>query len=433
MLCKTQPHLGLRIAFAIYLEISMNPKYLRKYAVLYCCVTLLIVTASAAGQAGRLDSTFGNGGIATQQTVVTQNTNFYAVGAVAIQSDGKIVVAGGVPGSNSFTVPAVLRFLSNGGLDPTFGTNGIFVLPNSFGSYAELAIQLDGKVLLGTNTGGPNAEVDRLTSTGQLDASFGSGGRVSFQDSELFGMALQTDGRILAAMLSFLGGPSQVARLLSNGSTDTSFGRSGFAVPPGGPGPLEVLSNGDILVFGGLISRLTSSGAMDTTFGVNAQLLAPTSGHAEAANGDILVAGTLAADPTVPTAGLSAFAYHSVGIGDPAFGHNGGVLTAFPGFPEVSAVGMGLESTGDIVELGTVATRTMGAFGLVRYTPLGQLDTSFGTGGKVTTSFGNGTTTAASAIAIQSDDKIVVAGTVTTVLLHGEFNTALVVARYLAH
>ena len=99
----------------------------------------------------------------------------------------------------------------------------------------------------------------------------------------------------------------------------------------------------------------------------------------------------------------------------------------------VSAVGMGLQSTSDIVELATVSTVPSGAFGLVRYTPLGQLDASFGTGGIVTTSFGTNATTNAAAIAIQTDDKIVVAGTVSKALLHGEFNTSLVVARYLGH
>jgi uncharacterized delta-60 repeat protein len=409
----------------------MNSKFLKKYASLYHCTVLIVVTASAMGQAGRLDNTFGNGGIATQQTVVTQTTNFYSVGGAAIQSDGKIVVVGGVPGSNSFTLPAALRFLSNGSLDTGFGTNGIFVLPNSFGSYAAVAIQTDGKILIGTSAGGPNAEVDRLTTSGHLDSSFGSGGRVSFTLSALLGMALQPDGRILAAVQSIIGGKPKVGRLLSNGSIDASFGTNGFAFPPGAAGALEVLGNGDILVFGNLVSRLTSSGALDTTFGVNGQLLAQSSGHASAANGDILVAGTLVSNPAVPTTGLAAFAYHSIGIGDPAFGKNGGVLTAFPGFPVVTAVGMGLESTGDIVELATVSTTTTGAFGLVRYGTSGQLDTSFGSGGIVTTSFGNSATTIASAITIQSDDKIVVAGTVFTAALHGQFNTSLVVARYL--
>jgi hypothetical protein len=97
----------------------------------------------------------------------------------------------------------------------------------------------------------------------------------------------------------------------------------------------------------------------------------------------------------------------------------------------VAASGLDLESTGDIVELGTVSTRPIEAFGLVRYSPTGQLDTHFGLGGTVTTLFGINSTVTASAIAIQSDDKIVVGGTVLTSALHGQFNTELVVARYL--
>jgi hypothetical protein len=122
----------------------MNSKFAKKYAVLFHCAMLFVVTVSASGQAGKLDPTFGVGGITTVQNVETGNTNFFAIGAVAVQSDGKIVVAGGVPGKNGFTVPAVLRFLSNGGPDKSFGANGTAVLPNSFGSYGTAAIQPDG-------------------------------------------------------------------------------------------------------------------------------------------------------------------------------------------------------------------------------------------------------------------------------------------------
>ena len=142
----------------------MIRKSLKTYAALYCII--VAITASAAGQAGHLDSTFGTGGIATQQTVITQLTNVFSVGGVAIQGDGKIVVVGAVPGNHDFNVPAVLRFLSNGNLDTTFGANGVFVLPSSFGSYATVAIQSDGKILADTNAQAIDGEVDRLTTAG---------------------------------------------------------------------------------------------------------------------------------------------------------------------------------------------------------------------------------------------------------------------------
>ena len=420
----------------------MNSKFY-KYSLCFCA--LLSVTVSAFGQAGQLDATFGKGGIATQQAVTTTE-NFFSVGGVAIQSDGKIVIAGGVPENNG---PALLRFLSNGALDKTFGVNGIAILPNSTVPFSSVAIQSDGKILAGgIGSDGVDGEIDRFTNTGNLDTSFGASGRVIFSMASTQGLAVQPDGRILVALEGIQGSglASQVTRLLNNGAPDTTFGTNGFAVPPGGSGPLAVVANGDILVFSGLISKLTDSGAVDTTFGVSGQLLVPTSVnaqlkaltsvHALAANGDILVAGTLVNDPAIFSSGLAAFAYQSVGIGDPAFGKNGGVSTPFASFPTVIAAGVGVESTGDIVELATlfptVSTVGTGAFGLVRYTPQGQLDTNFGSGGTVATGFGNNATPSASSIAIQSDNKIVVAGTVLTPGLHGALKTALVVARYLS-
>jgi hypothetical protein len=91
-----------------------------------------------------------------------------------LQSDGKIVVVGGVPGNNDFTVPAVLRFQTSGALDKSFASNGVFVLSNSLGSYGAIAIQPDGKILAGTSGSSPTAEGDRFTATGHLDATLGS-------------------------------------------------------------------------------------------------------------------------------------------------------------------------------------------------------------------------------------------------------------------
>ena len=88
----------------------MIRKSLKNFAALYCII--VAIAAFATGQAGHLDNTFGIGGIAMQQTVITQLTNVYSVGGVAIQGDGKIVVAGASPGNNDFNVPAVLRLVT---------------------------------------------------------------------------------------------------------------------------------------------------------------------------------------------------------------------------------------------------------------------------------------------------------------------------------
>ena len=79
---------------------------------------LLIVSQQAAAQAGHLDPTFGSGGIVTTDFGdQTQSGNVASANAVTIQSDGKIVVCGGIPGSSGFPVPAVVRYNSNGSLD----------------------------------------------------------------------------------------------------------------------------------------------------------------------------------------------------------------------------------------------------------------------------------------------------------------------------
>jgi len=88
--------------------------------------TLLIATEQATAQAGRLDPTFGNGGIVTTDCgLQTGSSNAATANAAAIQSDGKIVVVGAAPGSNGFPIAAVARYNSNGSLDTSFGSSGI--------------------------------------------------------------------------------------------------------------------------------------------------------------------------------------------------------------------------------------------------------------------------------------------------------------------
>ncbi|MGA2357183.1 MAG: hypothetical protein ABSG02_22030 [Terriglobales bacterium] len=393
---------------------------------------MIFISASmAAAQAGQLDPTFGSGGIAITDFGVQYQQDIAAVGGVAILTNGEIVVAGGVPAGNSNNFPsfAVALYQTNGSLDTTFGVGGIAIVQTLYGNFAAVVIQSDGKIVAG---GG--ASVVRFNSNGSLDATFGKGGIATLGPFAISAIALQSDGTIAVAagsqlfLLSSSGGVEGESTPLPNFASSAS---------------LKVLSSNKILVGSSLPSfvfRYSSSGALDTTFAVNGQMATPGPANAlaQSANGGVLVAGSLASKVTTPepTLGFVVSSYKSAGIADPRFAKNGGIVTALSGLPSITTSGLGVEpTTGSIVVSGTASNITVGgseqAFGLVRYTALGQLDSSFGTDGSVVTSFPNSFATA-SGLAIQSDGKIVVAGSLLTPANHGGADTAFVVARYLA-
>lgn len=155
---------------------------------------------------GRLDASFGNGG---KVSTDFGNDGFDRARAAALQPDGRIVAAGFATtlngGHQNF---AVVRYNSDGALDPGFGGTGLKQV--SFGSCCQSAnsvlLQPDGKIIL---VGYPDSEssdsdftLARLDSDGSLDATFGRGGRVRTSFGNLNGGAngavLQPDGRIVA-------------------------------------------------------------------------------------------------------------------------------------------------------------------------------------------------------------------------------------------
>src|SRR5262249_51272023 len=135
---------------------------------------------------GSLDSTFGSKGIVTFNFT---NTSSAEAGDVAVQPDGKIVVAGWLPGPNGF---ALIRFSSNGSLDTTFGSGGSqqihvssWTIPEPDNGWpVQLVIQPDGRmVVAGTAYSATiqdtEAALVRVNSNGTLDGSFGNGGSVA--------------------------------------------------------------------------------------------------------------------------------------------------------------------------------------------------------------------------------------------------------------
>ena len=135
---------------------------------------LVLVTAAGAA-AGDLDTSFGNDGKVF--TNLGSGTEFTS--DAALQANGKIVVAGvnaPVAGSPDF---AVLRYDRIGTLDPTFGTGGVVLtdIASSFDFAHAVAIQPNGKIVVAGNAGSDFA-LARYNADGSLDSSFGSGGKV---------------------------------------------------------------------------------------------------------------------------------------------------------------------------------------------------------------------------------------------------------------
>ncbi|MFL5959132.1 MAG: PASTA domain-containing protein [Gaiellaceae bacterium] len=269
---------------------------------------------------GSLDTSFGANGIVTTDIL---GHNDVATG-LAVQPDGKIV-AGGKANTGSSWDFALVRYQTNGSIDPSFGTNG--KVTTSLGSGDSVANALvgqpDGKLILAGYLGAaPNAEfaLARYTPDGVLDPSFGTGGKVTtgIESSEgVYSAGLQPDGKIVV-LGGTVGGAFYVAlvRYDTDGKLDPTFGDGGIASGDEGVGhAVAVQANGKILVAGErpgvssndfLLSRYDPDGSEDLTFGTDGQggVATPIGSGNDAAqalalqpNGRIVVAGTTSVVP----------------------------------------------------------------------------------------------------------------------------------------
>ncbi len=180
---------------------------------------------------GSLDPSFGVGGKVT--TPIGQSDDYG--GAVALQSDGKIVLAGKATKVNSYADLAAVRYNPNGSLDNSFGTGGKVITTvstfNDSGA-SDVLIQPDGKIVVVGPTGfGTNSDftVVRYQMNGALDTGFGIGGKVLTgmgSDDPPQGAALQSDGKIVVAGYSYQSATSYdiaVVRYLGDGPAGGTF------------------------------------------------------------------------------------------------------------------------------------------------------------------------------------------------------------------
>lgn len=343
----------------------------------------------AAGAPGDLDPAFGNGG-----KVITDFQWAGWASDLAVQPDGKIVVAGG--GGDL----AIARFNPDGTLDSLFGGGGI--VTTNIGAYvlsSEVGILPDGRIVASA-WGLPvrsswSAALVCYRPDGLLDQSFGV---IAMTDFFLGGMAIQTDGRIILASTSRSG--FVLVRYNPDGSNDTSFGSGGkllLGIPDFFPSPsaVTVQSDGRIVVAGsatgpGLaesrqfaVIRLNSDGSLDPTFGTAGIARTDFPGDREGASeillapdGRILIAGS---SGNQTSDDLALVRYNSDGSLDTSFGDGGKVITDVDVKDYVRDIALQPD--------GRIVVAKSPPFELVRYNPDGRLDSTFGNGGVVSTVF----------------------------------------------
>jgi uncharacterized delta-60 repeat protein len=236
--------------------------------------------------AGVLDITFGNGG-----RVITPVGTTGIANSIAIQSDGKIVVAGESQDAVSYDF-AVARYDTSGNLDNTFGTGGIVVTPIGTSTdigYA-MAIQSDGKIVVaGTSLIGTGSDfaLVRYNTNGTLDNTFGTGGKVTTDfgspNDICNSVAIQSNGKIVAGGQYYNGTNNDfaIARYNTNGALDATFGTGGKVTTPIGTRAdvgygVAIQSDGKIIMTGNsdngtyinvAVVRYNSTGTLDNGFG----------------------------------------------------------------------------------------------------------------------------------------------------------------------
>lgn len=390
---------------------------------------------------GLLDEEFGAGTGIVRTRITSAEDRCQSV---ILQPDGKIVAAGWTTaGNRNF---AAVRYLDDGSLDTTFGVSGIARTPVGLGDDLAYVLQRqsDGKLLLAGTASNTNEQfaVIRYSAAGVLDTSFGSGGKALFTlpDREGAGtaMALQTDGKVLLGGTASSGSISDLAllRISAVAALDTTFNVTGRAITDLGQLPpistarvVEAQSDGRILMAGGtldsdgfkmVVMRFLASGQLDSSFGVQGRVILSFGIENDFAycmavqsDGRILVGGYTTQDGTTHFALARML---SDGLMDPDFGTAGTVTTQLGTF-DSEMYALALQPDGKILAVGyawnALATPNRD-FAIVRYLPNGTLDNTFG-------ELGNGvliqatTATAsedyATGVAIRNDGKIIVGGT----------------------
>lgn len=333
------------------------------------------------------------------------------VAVLAIQSDGKILIGGSFVNFSGTTRNRIARLNIDGTLDTTFLASG----SGANGDVSALAIQSDGKIVIGGSftsvNGTARNRLARLNSDGTLDTAFLASG--SGADSSVKKIVIQADGRILVGgSFTNINGTTRnsIARLNSDGTLDSGFLSSGTGAT-GSVLTLAVQSDGKVLIGGDFtnfngtlrnrVARLNSDGTLDTAFlstgiGANGQVLA----LALQSDGKVLIGGVFSA---VNNAIRNRFArLNTDGTVDSAF------LPGAAG-PNNSVRAIAVQSDGKILIAGDFGSyNNIYRGSIARVKADSSLDETF-------INFNSGANGRVNALALQTDGKVIVGGSFSTV------------------
>ena len=252
---------------------------MRKTAVLFVVACSLCVPASASAAPGDIDRTFGDNGFVL-------NTDM-EIDDMVRRPEGILVSGryGELGEIYSVFRPAVARYTNSGALDPSFGEEGVSVMPAAWGDETAtiIAVQPDGKLLLKIGLG---HRLARLNADGSIDRTFGTGGVTDVLPSYYYlggGIAVAGDGSIYATGATDLRrGGLLLVKYTPDGVLDTSFRGDGirllqateegpYGVAEATDGPVFIRPRGRILVVGGQGATTAvlfkPNGSLDASFG----------------------------------------------------------------------------------------------------------------------------------------------------------------------
>ncbi len=398
---------------------------------------------------GDLDTTFGG----TGKSRIGFGFSSESGNAVAIQADGKILVAG-VFQNGSGSDCLVIRYNADGSFDNSFGVGGKAITSTARFQPNAIAIQADGKIVVAgharVNSNSQFAVV-RYHTDGSPDTSLDGDGMVitvvsrltttSFAKSEASAVGILSDGKIVTAGYSLrdTGFDFAIVRYNANGSLDASFGGGdGIVITKMGnfnsyANVLGFQSGGKFIVAGSrngdfALVRYNSNGSPDTTFSGDG-IVTTNLGGSDAVNAMVFETRTttILQPEKIVVAGTTGMARYNLADGsfDNTFGGGDGVVLTGNIINTGVALQMNIGKSNRIILTGSGINPLNGTtdFTVSRYRFDGSPDTAFGNNGIIYTPVGTSTDTSA-AMRVRSG-KIVVTGNARFTNI-----TRLIVVRY---